>query len=176
MSAPATATATEAAPPRFSAAPPGLATFDAEAFRRKVAGFADPNRLADTPGETAAIKDDAMRFICVLAHLFGEDLDRTTLWARIDSALETALAKAGDGEGDGSSDLSRFAHSCLEHVQASAAQAAACEPLAGLLASWDAKPAEYGRAFLTRVRLHRLPLLVQSRSRWEQVKKGQVEL
>lgn len=149
--------------------PPSLPTLDTEAFRRKLAGLADPDR---TPGmsEKAEVRETASRFCSILAHLFGEDLERMTLWSRIDSALETAGAKVSDD------DLDRWATLCLEHVQASAAKAAACDALRTLLETFAVRTPEWRHELLNYVATHRYAVVVRGRARWEEVKAGRIEL
>jgi len=135
-----------------------------------LAGLTDPDRRPESAGEREAVRQDAVRFCSILAHLFGESLERTTLWERIGSALSTSLAKVTDD------DLDRFTTLCLEHVCAEDARVAACEPLLGLLQTWAARPREWRQALLHYLATHRTAALVHARARWERVKKGEVEL
>ena len=116
------------------------------------------------------MKQTAIRLVSVLAKLFGDDLDRKTLWGRIGSALETAHAKVSDD------DLDRFADLCLEHVQADPGQAAACDALTTLRQQWGAWPPETRFGVLAYLATHRYAALTHGRARWELVKKGEVEL
>lgn len=145
------------------------ATIDYEGFRQRLAGLLDPDRKGGV-AEKETVKHSAVRFVTVLCHLFGEDLDRKTLWSRIDSALVTAHAKTSDD------DLDRFASLCLEHVQADPGKAAACGALSTLYAEWQAWPPEIRHSFLGYIATHRYPVLAHGRARWEQVKEGKVDL
>ena len=149
--------------------PPLLGRLDTQEFRRKLAGLADPDRH---PGETekVEIKETAIRLCSVLAKLFGENLDRMTLWGRIGSAFETACAKVSDD------DLDRWLNLLLEHVQADPVQAAACDAMTQLVQTWAVRPPEWRHALLNYCRSHRYPMLTHGRSRWERVKKGEAEL
>jgi len=140
-----------------------------EEFRRKLAGLVDPDR-GGGDAEAADVKEAAHRLGCVLAHLFGEDLDRMTLWERIAGGFATACAKVDDG------DLDRFVSLCLEHVKADAAKASACGALGELLQTFGVRPIEWRHRFVGYVRSHYYPVVVHSRARWELVKKGQSEL
>ncbi len=146
-----------------------LQPLDTELFRRKLAGLVDPDRV---PGraEHETVRQDAIRFVTVLAHLFGESLDRITLWEKIGAALRTSLAKVADG------DLDRFANLCLEHIVAEDSKVAACKALLQLLESWANRPPEWRQAFLHYITTHRIPLLVHGRKRWEEVKEAKIEL
>lgn len=140
-----------------------------EDLRRQLAGLEDPDRA---PGlsESVEIKDAAHRLGCVLAHLFGDSLERTTLWERIGSGFAAACAKVDDG------DLDRFASLCLDHVKADAAKAAACEPLAQLLETFAVRPVEWRQGFVRYIRTRYYAVIVHSRSRWERVKSKEVDL
>ena len=141
-----------------------------EEFRRKLAGLADPMRPSGGDAEAADVRDAAVRLGTILARLFGDDLDRKTLWGRIASAFETACSKVDDG------DLDRFASLCLEHVKADPGSAAACEPLGATLEMFASRPIEWRQAFARHCRTHSYALVARTRARWELVKKGEVDL
>jgi len=105
-----------------------------------------------------------------LAKHFGDSLDRTTLWSRIDSALSTACSKTADG------DLEQFAHLCFEHVQADPGSVAACGSTLAILETFAMRPAAWRLAFIAHIQTHRYPVIVHGRRRWEQVKSGEAEL
>lgn len=146
-----------------------LTRLDTEAFRRKLAGLADPDR---TPGATekAEVRETASRLCSILAHLFGESLERTTLWDRIGTALAKACAETSDD------DLDRFVTICLEAILADPAKAAACEPLGQLLGTFAVRPHEWRMDLINYINTHRYAVLVHGRARWEQVKTKEVEL
>lgn len=149
--------------------PPPIPVLDTEAIRRKLAGLTDPSRK---PGgtERTEIRDIASRCCSILAHLFGEDLDRLTLWSRIDSALETAGAKVSDD------DLDRWLSLCLEHVKADAGRAAACDSLQQVIETFAVRPAEWRHELLAYIATHRYAVVARGRARWEQVKRKEVDL
>jgi hypothetical protein len=142
---------------------------DTEQFRRKLAGLEDPSRPLGASVDMA-IKQDVIRFACMLAHLFGEGLARETLWGRIGSALATACAKVSDADTD------RWATLCLEHVQADSVKTAACEPLGNLLAAWMGRPVEYRQAILNYTESRSYAVLAHARARWQDVKEGKADL
>lgn len=151
--------------------PPLLAVIDTQELRRRLAGLADPfSSSADTDGERVDIADTAIRFGTILAHLFSDDLDRLTLWTRIESALDQACAKVGG------TDLEHWINLCLEHVKADAAKTAACEPLVQMIQSIEVRPAQWKHAFLAYVRSRRYVVVVKARARWEQVKSKECDL
>lgn len=142
---------------------------DMETFRRELANLIDVERQPESAVEHESVKQDAIRFCSILAHLFGESLDRTTLWVRIGSALCSALAKVSD-------DLDRFATLCLEHICADDGQVAACVPMLQLLQTWQTRTSAWRQALMHYMKTHRSALLVYARARWEQVKSGEVDL
>jgi hypothetical protein len=141
-----------------------------EDLRRKLAGLSDPDRSSGTIAEGVELKEVSCRLCCVLAYLFGEELDRKTLWARIASGIAAGCAKVDDG------DLDRFASLCLDHVQADAAKVAACDPLGQILATFAVRPIEWRQALVRYLRTHGYSVIVHARARWELVKKKEVEL
>jgi hypothetical protein len=148
-----------------------LPTIDYAAFRQSILGLSDPAARTQSVGEKEAVKQDAIRFCTILAYLFSDDLDRVTLWGRIGSAFETALAKVGSD-----SDLDRFADLCLDHVKAEAGKSAACDALTTMRQTWEARPVEWRNAFLAYIRMHRYAVLTHGRARWDGVKEGAVAL
>lgn len=148
---------------------PSLPKMDYQAFRQKLAGLLDPERKIEV-SEKLEIKEAAIRLCTIFASLFGDALDRITLWERIGSALRTSCAKVSDD------DIDRFLALCLEHIQAEDSKVAACQPLLQMVDTWTARPTEWKFAFLAYINSHRTPLLVHARSRWEGVKKGTVSL
>lgn len=146
-----------------------LRSMDYNAFRQKLAGLLDPERKVEAT-EKVEIKETAIRLCSIFASLFGESLDRMTLWERIGSAIRTSCAKVSDD------DIDRFVSLCLEHIQADDSRIAASEPMKQMIEVFAARPTEWRFAFLAYINTHRTPLLVHSRSRWEGVKKGTVEL
>lgn len=147
----------------------GLPTMDYQEFRRKLAGLVDPERKIEA-SEKVEVKEAAIRLCSIFAELFGDSLDRVTLWEKIGSALRTSCAKVSDD------DLDRFITLCLEHIQAEDSRVAACEPLTQMIETFAARPSEWKYAFTSYINTHRMSLLVHARARWQNVKKGTVEL
>ena len=145
--------------------PPKL---DCEAFRRKLAGLSSPDRRGET--DRAEIRDLAVRWVTILARLFGDDLDRKTLWDRIDSAIESACSKVADG------DMDRWATLCLEHVKASPGKSAACDALTHMLTLWTEATAEQNIEFVAYCARHRYSLLVHGRAAWQDEKAAKAEV
>lgn len=106
-----------------------------------------------------------MRVVTGYCMLFGEALDRKTLWDKIDSALRTACAKVG-GEGD----TDRWIDLCLDHIRAEPGKAARLKAFTELRDSLRLRDLPWRRAFLRYVEHHRYAVLAYARARWEQVK------
>jgi len=147
-----------------------LLVLNTEAIRRELAGLADP--LKHNPGgtEVQEIKETAIRLCSILAHLFGEALERVTLWAKIDAALAGACAKVSDA------DLGRFVTLCLDTIQADPARAFACDPMVTLLQVFEVRPPEWRYAFVNHIASRRYAVVALGRQRWEQVKNKEVDL
>jgi hypothetical protein len=148
---------------------PPVDRLDYQGFRRKLAGLIDPDR-AQTAGEKHAVREDAHRWCCVLAHLYGVSEDRSEIWGHVTKALDTSCAKVSD------CDLDRWATLCLGSVQADPVKAAACEALAGMLSAWQTWPDETLHALLNYVRSHLYAVVTHGRARWERVKKKEIDL
>lgn len=140
--------------------PPPLPLLNTEEFRQKLAGLVDPrSELSST--EIAAQRDYAVEFVSALPIVFGDSLDRTTLWDRIGTALEIGYAKTvGD-------DVDFFISAVLEHIKANAAAVARCEKIAGVIAWLASCTSEEKHTWLAYMATHRYAVLVRGRSKWE---------
>jgi len=136
---------------------------DTTEFRRRVAGLIDPNRKTGA-AEEASVKEEAKQLCLALCELFGESLDRMTLWDRIGTALSTASAKCDDGDTD------RFASLCLEHIKADSAAAARHEGFANWVVAMAGRDDSYRQAFVRHCGIKTPIVLVHARHAWEQKK------
>lgn len=141
-----------------------LAVRTREDFRKSLAGLIDPDRRM-TPGDQAAFRPKACRLVVCLCLHFGRDLDRKTLWSRIDSAIQTTCAKVSDGDTD------RWLDLMLDHVRANPAMAAACPELTGLRADLLAADPAHNMAFIRWVESRRYAVLSFGRAAWDDHKK-----
>ena len=139
---------------------------DTAEFRRRVAGLIDPNRKPTGAAEAASVKEEATQLCLALCELFGESLDRMTLWDRIGSALATAAAKCDDGDTD------RFAALCLDHVKADHAAAARHEGFAAWVVTMAARDDAYRQALVRHCGTKTAIVLVHARAAWEQRKQA----
>lgn len=149
-----------------------IPVMDAQAFRLKLAGLVDERATPGGPlgaGYSTEFRDLSARLGCVLAHLFGEGLDRKSLWGRIGTAISTAVAKCGDG------DVDRLLSLMLEHVRADASQAAACGPLLQILGYRD-RPDSWRQQFVRYLGGNLFAVLAHARARWERVKSKESDL
>lgn len=138
-----------------------IRVIDLDEFRRRAAGLTDPAQRSAGAADEASIKEEATQLCLTLCELFGDGLDRLTLWDRIASALVTAAAKCDDG------DLDRFASLCLEHVKADAAAAARHEGFSAWVTTSATRDAAYRQAFVRHVALKAPVVLVYARAAWE---------
>ena len=136
-----------------------------EQFRQKLAGLSDPQATVadDRRGE---IKELCIRFAAELPALFGEDLDRKTMWDRIGSGLQSAFAKTSGG------DQEFFIQQVLTHVLASPSAAAANPVIGEILIALGGWSLEDRQAWLGYFNTHLIPLLVHARARWTARKGG----
>lgn len=130
-----------------------------EQFRQKLAGLCDPqSAVADDRREE--IKDLCIRFAAELPALFGEDLDRKTMWDRIGSGLQSAFAKTAGG------DHEFFIQQVLTHILASPSAAASNQAVGEILVALGGWSLEDRQAWLGYFNTHLIPLLVHARARW----------
>ena len=149
-----------------------IPVLDTQAFRQKLAGLVDVSAIPDGQagmGYVREFRDLSARTCCILCHLFGDSLDRTTLWERIGTAIKTAVAKCGDG------DIDRFYSLLVEHVQADFGKAAACSALLQVL-TYRERPDSWRQQFVRWIGTNTFAVLSHGRARWELVKKGEAEL
>lgn len=141
-----------------------IQAIDPAEFRRRVAGLTDPTRRPTGAAEAASVKDEARQLCLTLCELFGDALDRVTLWDRIGTALTTAAAKCDDGDTD------RFAALCLDHVRGDPAAAARHEGFANWVVAMAARDDAYRQAFVRHCGAKAAIVLVHARHAWEQKK------
>lgn len=141
-----------------------IPVIDTTEFRRRVAGLIDPDRGPTGAAETASIKEEAKQLCLTLCELFGESLDRMTLWDRIGTALAAAAAKCDDGDTD------RFAALCLEHVKADHAAAARHDAFAAWVVTLAGRDDAHRQAFVRHCGAKTAIVLVHARAAWERRK------
>lgn len=137
-----------------------IPVIDTQEFRRRAAGLVDPNRRPTGAAESKSIAEEAKLLCLTLCDLFGESLERTSLWDRIGTALATAAAKCDDGDTD------RFAALCLEHVKADQAAAARHEAFARWVVTMAARDDAFRQAFVRHCGSKAAIVLVHARAAW----------
>lgn len=139
--------------------PRPLETLDTEAFRRRLAGLVDPSEELGPEAEEV-IRLKAISFCAALPEVFGPELDRKTLWDRIGSGIETALAKAAG-------DYQQFYGEVLRHIKATPGRAAANERLGDVLLWLSSAESEERDAWLRYLGSHLIPVLTFARMEWQ---------
>ena len=142
---------------------PPLEGLTTEQFRQRLAGLLDPH---DTIGPElkAFQRANAIKFVATLPQLFGNELDRTTLWDRIGSAVETAYAKTADA------DYEFFISECLRHIKAPRVLISKSQRLANVMKALEDAGAVERQAFLDYLTTHLDAMLVHARAEWERYK------
>lgn len=134
-----------------------------EQFRQRLAGLIDPAAQEDLhPDDYGYL---AARFVLLLAIAFNrKQLQAKTIWARIESAIDRALA---DCDGD---DLNRLMSSALEHVKANINVVVSEETCLAIQSELKSLPKEARVYFCRYLSDHRYPAIVMGRELWEQRK------
>lgn len=140
-----------------------IENLDAELFRQKLAGLVD-----ESDGESdwaEQYRDIASDFVLLLAIGFNRrQLEVTTLWERIDSAIQKGLAEC-DGV-----DVDRLMSTCLEHVLAPINIVAAQEKALEIQSAITHLPKERRAYFCQYLSKHRYAAIVLGREKWLQHK------
>lgn len=117
--------------------------------------------MADSSKQTIRLL--AIDFVSALPRVFGDELDRKTLWDRIGSALQTAHAKTAGA------DVEFFFSEVFRHICAGSA-VARDDGIATVLGNAVALPGPERQAFIAYCSSHMPVLLVHARARWEEQK------
>lgn len=139
--------------------PPLLEQLDTDRFRQRLAGLID-SQAGQAPEHREQMKELAVRFTACLPELYGDELDRKSLWDRIGSGLEAAFAKT---PGD---DHEAFIQHALEHIKASASRASSSAPLAHVIGELSRFDSADRQAWITYFHTHLIPILVHARNAW----------
>lgn len=117
----------------------------------------DDNRAA------AEHKEWAVEFCVGCCDLFGESLDRMTLWDRIPSGLAVACVKCDDG------DMDRFVSLVLEHIKSDAGCAARHPAIARAL-EVSKNPVAWRQGLVRYIASHSFATIAHARRAWEATK------
>lgn len=141
-----------------------IPVIDTTEFRRRAAGLIDPSRRPTGAAENLSIKGEATQLCLAMCELFGESLERLTLWDKIGSAIAAASAKCDDGDTD------RFAALCLDSIKADPAAAARHEGFANWVVAMSARDEAYRQLFVRHCGSKTAIVLVHARAAWGQHK------
>ena len=140
-----------------------IKTLDAGEFRRALAGLSDTAGSQDAyAGEYRELASD---FVLLLAICFNRrQLEVTTLWNRIDSAIQKGLAECN---GD---DLDRFVSAALEHIIAPVGVVASQDDAVRIQEELSGLALDARLYFLQYLAKHRYPAIVMGRKKWQELK------
>lgn len=128
--------------------------------RQHLAGMIDPSEaVTTTTRETLRLL--AIEFCACLPAVFGDSLDRMTLWDRIASGIQSGYAKTVSG------DLELFVQHVLEHIKADASRVVANERMCDIQERLYGLEAEERQHWLTYLQTHLVPTLVFARKEWK---------
>jgi hypothetical protein len=127
-----------------------------EQLRQRLASLIDTQ--AEKPEWYAEVaKGLAIQFCASLPSVFGESLDRMTMWDKIATAIQSGYAKTVSG------DLDLFVQHVLESIKADPAKAVACERLTDAIDDLQRLPEQERQDWLQYLATHLIPVLVYAR-------------
>jgi hypothetical protein len=109
--------------------------------------------------ENEIIKDEAVKFCSILAEVFGDDLDRKTLWERIGNGLVVASAKCGG-------DWEIFVNEMLKYIKADPGRVAANRSMSLWIEYMTVKPSEWHEQFIRICESKHMFIAVKARVIW----------
>ena len=133
--------------------------FSAEGFRQRLAGLESQEKRF-SEDELDDMKNVAVMMIRALRDVFGDALDRKTVWERISSGIVVSAAKSGGSQfnpGD------KFVASLLEHVRAEANSVVGSDSLKAAVAAVNAMPRDSQRQFIRICVEYRMILCLEAR-------------
>lgn len=131
-------------------------------FRQELAGLVDKKREFPEM-ELEVIKNEAVKFCSILAEVFGEDLDRKTLWERIGNGLVVSSAKCGG-------DWELFVNEMFKYTKADPGKVAANKSLSLWIDSMIIKPKEWHEQFLRTCESKYMFICIKARILWNSKK------
>lgn len=127
-----------------------------EQLRQRLASLIDPQAEKEEWFNDAA-KNLAVNFCAALPAVFGESLDRMTMWDKIAAAIQSGYAKTVSG------DLDLFVQHVLESIQADPSKAVANERMTDAIDSLQNMDAQQRQDWLQYLVTHLIPVLVYAR-------------
>ncbi len=107
------------------------------------------------------MKELAINLVSTLPRLFGDELDRLTMWERIGNGVTVAIKKCG-----GDTDV--FLTQLLDHILANKASLASCEQLQAIIFKIDALEAGGKKLLLQTLETKLNVILVYARLAWKE--------
>lgn len=134
----------------------------AEEFRQKLAGHKGRSD-EESDVATQSIRHECVNFLAILPKLFGDSLDRKTLWERIHSGIITSITKS-------EKDFEAFVNFLLQHIVAEPAMVASNTQLSQFITLANTRGKEWREDFMRTLELKSFVLIVLAREKWENVK------
>lgn len=140
---------------------PQLPPFDAEAWRRVLAGLTDDEASTEWRED---FREAGAALCFVLARFYNRDeLDPVKLWERIGTAVATACEQVDDG------DLDKVFDIALDTVRASVSLVAASED-SWVLGELADKEESWRLGFVRYLKTHGYTVIIHGRRQWEKYK------
>lgn len=144
--------------------PQPLPSLDTQSLRAALAGIVDNHATV----ETVDFREQASRlwipYLAALPRVFGDSLERKTMWSKIGAVVIAAIAKTRDG------DLSQFHHYVLEGIQADLSLAVASEPLTIALSALLSQPTSHHASLLHFLRDRVSTMITFAKPVWTAIK------
>lgn len=138
-------------------------------FRNKLA-YLQYEQEGKTFSEIESIRNEVVRFTSILASLFGDTLDRLTLWEKISSAILSSAVKTKENN------IDEFINMCLETIKSEHKNVAASDSLLDFISMIELRKADWKQEFIRYIKKYHYVIVVKARARWQEYKKGRLEL
>lgn len=136
--------------------PPKIPSLNTVELRQRLASLIDPQaEKEEWFNETA--KELAIHFCSALPSVFGESLDRMTMWDKIAAAIKSGYAKTVSG------DIDLFVQHVLESIKADESKAVASERLTHAIDQLQSLETHERQDWLQYLVTHLIPVLVHAR-------------
>lgn len=137
-----------------------------ELFRQKLAGLVDESNSVDAC-DVIAFEAQAIDLAVAMAEVFGDQLDRVTLWSRIASGLEQSSRENPNAP------LS-LVNGCLMHVKADPMKTASNERVASVVATVSRCNEVWSRQWARWIINHIHVVVIKARAEWQVIKSERV--
>jgi multimeric flavodoxin WrbA len=113
--------------------------------------------------EKEEVKQAAINFTSILAGLFGDSLDRKTLWERIGNGIVVCCSKCGG-------DWEAFVNQMLQYIKADGMRVASSKSFADIIETLAEKPKAWREAWLRVLETKHFLIIVKARALWNATK------